>query len=117
MADVGSLVDCLEGIHGGLASMAILDLYDEKRRQKYYTVTDPVSTVNLKRLFLPGEDALMLDRGLQKMAETARDPVAAKALFEVWKHVDMHRLWRQFVLTFVTVIGSGQSHRRHVAIL
>lgn len=83
MADVGSLIDCLRGIHGGLASMHILDLYDQKRREKYYTVTDPVSTVNLKRLFLPGDDALMLDPGLQRIKEAMRDPITAKVLFEV----------------------------------
>ena len=83
MADIGCLVDCLHAIHQGFASMSILDRYDEQRRQKYYTVTDTVSTSNLKRLFLPGDDALMLDIDLQRIEQASRDPATAKAYFEV----------------------------------
>ena len=50
IADVGSLVDCLVGIHKGLASDSILDHYDRERRDIYDKVTNPVSTENLKRL-------------------------------------------------------------------
>lgn len=83
MADVGSLMDCLQGIHQGLASLDILDKYDQIRRQKYYTVTDVVSSTNLKRLFLKPDEALVLDPGFRKIEEASRDPVTAKALFQV----------------------------------
>lgn len=83
MADIGCLVDCLQAIHEGLASTSILDMYDQQRRQKYHTVTDVVSTTNLKRLFLPGEDALLLDPGLRRIEQTSRDLAMAKELFEV----------------------------------
>ena len=83
MADVGSLVDCLRGINEGLADLTILDKFDQLRRQKYHTVTNPLSTVNLTRLFLPGEDALLMSPGLQKIDETSRDPDAAKAFIKV----------------------------------
>ncbi|KIW95655.1 uncharacterized protein Z519_04240 [Cladophialophora bantiana CBS 173.52] len=53
IADIGSLVDCFQGIHEGLATINILNKYDQKRREKYYTI-----------------------------AEAARNPVTAKAYFQ-----------------------------------
>lgn len=91
MADVGSLIDCLKGIHEGKASLKILDIYDEQRRQKYYTVTDVVSSTNLKRLFLPGDQALVVDVGLQRIYQASQDTATAKALFEVRKKHDPQR--------------------------
>ncbi|EXJ67933.1 uncharacterized protein A1O5_08547 [Cladophialophora psammophila CBS 110553] len=95
IADIGSLVDCFQGIHEGRASINILNKYDQSRREKYYTVTDALSTANLKRLFLPGDDALMLDPGLQQIAEAARNPVTAKAYFQASDNlsVDMTQFW------------------------
>ncbi|GJC84090.1 FAD-dependent monooxygenase terC [Colletotrichum liriopes] len=47
--DVGGLADCLLGIWNGLADTSILDLYSEKRKQKWYEVTDVVTTDNFMR--------------------------------------------------------------------
>lgn len=51
IADVGSLVDALVGIHKGLADPSILDKYDEVRRKIWHEVINPISTENLRRLF------------------------------------------------------------------
>jgi hypothetical protein len=83
MADVGSLVQCLRGIHQGLASIDILDKYDEKRREVYRTVTDPITMENLQRLLQEGKDALGNDAVLRAMDEASRDPVVAAALWKV----------------------------------
>lgn len=92
--------------------MSILDKYDQQRRQKYHTVTDVVSTTNLKRLFLPGEDALLLDPGLQRFEQTSRDLAMAKELFEV--RIQSRTL--EQILRHVE-IGIGQSHSGHDSIL
>ncbi|KZL84011.1 fad binding domain-containing protein [Colletotrichum incanum] len=47
--DVGGLADCLLGIWKGLADTSILDIYSEKRKQKWYEVTDVVTTDNFMR--------------------------------------------------------------------
>ncbi|KXJ87814.1 putative monooxygenase [Microdochium bolleyi] len=51
IADIGGLYDCLRGIHLKVADESILDKYDEKRREKYSTLIDPMSTSNFKRLW------------------------------------------------------------------
>ncbi|KAF2156271.1 FAD binding domain-containing protein [Myriangium duriaei CBS 260.36] len=48
--DVGGLYDCLAGIWDGKADESILDLYSEKRIEKYKTVIDPVSSENFRRV-------------------------------------------------------------------
>ncbi|KAJ9270601.1 hypothetical protein DTO212C5_3390 [Paecilomyces variotii] len=50
IADVGSLYDCLVGIHKGLADDSILDKYAEIRRKIYTEVIDPSSRENFYRL-------------------------------------------------------------------
>jgi len=50
IADVGSLFDCLDGIHKGLASDSILDKYADIRRKIWEEVTNPSSRENFKRL-------------------------------------------------------------------
>lgn len=47
---MGSLYDCLIGIHRGLASDTILDKYNEVRREIYKTIIDPSSRENFERL-------------------------------------------------------------------
>ncbi|KAF4910017.1 FAD-dependent monooxygenase terC [Colletotrichum viniferum] len=47
--DVGGLADCLLGIWKGVADESILDLYSEKRREKWYQVTDVVTTDNFMK--------------------------------------------------------------------
>ena len=51
IADVGSLCDCLVGIHNGKADDSILDKYDEVRRRIWHDVIDPISSDNMTRLF------------------------------------------------------------------
>lgn len=48
--DVGGLYDCLAGIFDGKATADILDLYSEKRIEKWKTVIDPVSSENFRRV-------------------------------------------------------------------
>ena len=51
IADVGSLFDCLIGIHKGLADDSILDKYAEIRRKIYVETIDPLSRENFRRLW------------------------------------------------------------------
>lgn len=48
--DCGGLYDCLAGIWDGKADDSILDLYSEKRIEKYRTIIDPISQENFKRV-------------------------------------------------------------------
>ncbi|OLN87388.1 Para-nitrophenol 4-monooxygenase 2 [Colletotrichum chlorophyti] len=47
--DAGGLADCLVGIWNGLADESILDLYSEKRKEKWYQITDVVTTDNFMK--------------------------------------------------------------------
>lgn len=59
IADIGSLYDCLIGIHQGKADDSILDKYDEVRRRIYREVIDPVSSANIERLFAQDPDTAL----------------------------------------------------------
>lgn len=83
IADVGSLVDCLRGIHQGRASLKILEVYDEKRRDIYHKFTDPISTTNLERLFQDGASALETDPVLQYIKTVSADPAESTKLQKV----------------------------------
>lgn len=48
--DCGGLYDCLAGIWDGKADESILDLYSEKRIEKYQTIINPVSQENFRRM-------------------------------------------------------------------
>ncbi|OLN84929.1 Para-nitrophenol 4-monooxygenase 1 [Colletotrichum chlorophyti] len=48
--DAGGLYDCLAGIWDGVADEGILDIYCEKRREKWRTVIDPISQENFRRV-------------------------------------------------------------------
>ncbi|KAM7218031.1 para-nitrophenol 4-monooxygenase [Rhypophila decipiens] len=48
--DVGGLYDCLAGIWDGKADPGILDIYSEKRREKWKTIIDPISQENFRRV-------------------------------------------------------------------
>ncbi|EAQ91862.1 hypothetical protein CHGG_00097 [Chaetomium globosum CBS 148.51] len=48
--DVGGLYDCLAGIWDGKADDSILDLYSEKRIEKWRTIIDPISQENFRRV-------------------------------------------------------------------
>lgn len=55
IADVGSLFDCLYGIHKGVADDSILEKYAEIRRKIYREIIDISSRENFRRL--SGQDA------------------------------------------------------------
>ncbi|KAI1334573.1 FAD binding domain-containing protein [Xylariaceae sp. FL0016] len=57
--DVGGLYDCLAGIWDGKADDSILDLYSEKRVEKWKTIINPVSSDNFKRVSDSDPDTLM----------------------------------------------------------
>ncbi|KAK4223343.1 hypothetical protein QBC38DRAFT_487889 [Podospora fimiseda] len=48
--DIGGLYECLLGIWDGKADESILDLYSEKRIEKYKTIIDPISQENFRRV-------------------------------------------------------------------
>ncbi|OAA65548.1 Monooxygenase, FAD-binding protein [Niveomyces insectorum RCEF 264] len=51
--DVGGLADCLLGIWDGRADESILELYSEKRIEKWKTIIDPISSENFRRVSDP----------------------------------------------------------------
>ncbi|OBR11866.1 FAD binding domain-containing protein [Colletotrichum higginsianum IMI 349063] len=69
--DVGGLYDCLAGIWDGAADEGILDLYCEKRREKWRTVIDPISQENFRRVS-DSDPATRLERdGFLQMCQRA----------------------------------------------
>ncbi|KAH6844581.1 hypothetical protein B0I37DRAFT_392012 [Chaetomium sp. MPI-CAGE-AT-0009] len=48
--DIGGLYDCLAGIWDGKADDSILELYSEKRIEKWRTIIDPISQENFRRV-------------------------------------------------------------------
>ncbi|CAN8102450.1 unnamed protein product [Discula destructiva] len=48
--DCGGLYDCFAGIWEGKADESILDVYSEKRIEKYKTIIDPISQENFRRV-------------------------------------------------------------------
>jgi 2-polyprenyl-6-methoxyphenol hydroxylase-like FAD-dependent oxidoreductase len=48
--DIGGLYECLSGMWDGKADQSILDLYSEKRIEKWKTVIDPISQENFRRV-------------------------------------------------------------------
>lgn len=48
--DCGGLYDCLAGIWDGKADESILDLYREKRIEKWKIIIDPISQENFRRV-------------------------------------------------------------------
>ncbi|KAI1325725.1 FAD binding domain-containing protein [Xylariaceae sp. FL0255] len=86
--DVGGLYDCLAGIYDGKADDDILDLYSEKRIEKWKTVIDPVSQGNFMRV-CDSSPATISERDAFMVAcEQARSDISLqremiKALFDV----------------------------------
>lgn len=83
IADVGSLVQCLQGIHEEKASLEILERYDEKRREVFSKFTDPLSSSNLERLFEDGATILDRDPALQYIKAASMDPIQSSQLPKV----------------------------------
>lgn len=79
--DVGGLYDCLAGIYDGRADESILDLYSEKRIEKWRTVIDPISQDNFRRVSDPDPDTRFeRDEFMQHCKKCESDPVAMKEL-------------------------------------
>ncbi|CAK7239191.1 MAG: hypothetical protein STHCBS139747_000620 [Sporothrix thermara] len=79
--DVGGLTDCLVGIWDGRADESILDLYSEKRIEKWKTVIDPISSENFRRVSDPNPDTLFeRDAWLQVCKKVEGDSAATKDL-------------------------------------
>lgn len=84
IVDVGELCDCLVALHKGRVDDSILDLYSEKRMEKYKSVTDPISSDNLRRLYQNDpETAADTDEFFKLLLKAEKDPVLAKQLNEV----------------------------------
>ncbi|KAJ2982039.1 hypothetical protein NUW58_g6532 [Xylaria curta] len=79
--DVGGLYDCLAGIWDGKADESILDLYSEKRIEKWKTVINPVSSDNFRRVS-DSDPATILERDpvLQACKEAENDPETQKKM-------------------------------------
>ncbi|KAI8624194.1 FAD binding domain-containing protein [Xylariaceae sp. FL1651] len=79
--DVGGLYDCLAGIWDGKADESILDLYSEKRIEKWKTVIDPVSRDNFRRVSDSDPDTVLeRDPVLQACKAAEDDPEAQRRM-------------------------------------
>lgn len=81
IVDVGGLYDCLAGIFEGKADASILDKYSEVRREKYQTITDPISQDNIRRLFDQDPDKAAENDEFIKMLKTIENDVEAQREF------------------------------------
>lgn len=79
--DVGGLYDCLAGIWDGKADESILDLYSEKRIEKWKTLIDPISQDNFRRVS-DSDPATRFERDefLQLCKKAEDDPELRKEL-------------------------------------
>lgn len=57
--DVGGLYECLAGIWDGKADDTILDIYSEKRIEKWKTIIDAVSQDNFRRVSDPDSSTIL----------------------------------------------------------
>jgi 2-polyprenyl-6-methoxyphenol hydroxylase-like FAD-dependent oxidoreductase len=81
IVDVGGLYDCLVGIHTGQASDAVLDSYDEIRRQKYNEVVNPISSANFCRLWEQNLEKTLVEDDFLKLVKRAEsDEIFAREL-------------------------------------
>ncbi|KAH8886972.1 FAD binding domain-containing protein [Thozetella sp. PMI_491] len=79
--DVGGLADCLIGIWEGKADDSILDLYSEKRIEKWKTVIDVISQDNFRRVSDKDPDTLFeRDEFLQIVKQAESDDTAMRDL-------------------------------------
>lgn len=81
IVDVGGLYDCLYGVYSGKADASILDKYSEIRRQRYQTVTDPISQDNIRRLYTQDPEKALEDDELLKMVKGLETNVEAQMEF------------------------------------
>jgi 2-polyprenyl-6-methoxyphenol hydroxylase-like FAD-dependent oxidoreductase len=71
IVDVGALVQCLEGIHYGLASDGILNVYCEVQRRKWHEIINPVSTANILRMMKQDPETAMEEDEVLKLVKKA----------------------------------------------
>ncbi|KAK8113488.1 FAD binding domain-containing protein [Apiospora sp. TS-2023a] len=69
--DAGGLADCLMGMWDGVADESILDLYSEKRRDKWVNLIDPASQDNFRRVSDPDPDTLLERDAVMKACKAA----------------------------------------------
>jgi 2-polyprenyl-6-methoxyphenol hydroxylase-like FAD-dependent oxidoreductase len=81
IVDIGGLSDCLIGIYEGKADDTILDKYSDVRREKFQTVTDPVSTDNITRLFNQDPEKALENDSFLKMLNNIKDDDKAQLEF------------------------------------
>lgn len=93
ISDIGSLVDCLYGIHDGKARLDILDKYDEVRRGIYNNVIDPISSSNLRRLWQDPAAIRDTDPFFNMVRKAATDPNIAKEMQLVSSTVNAVKLF------------------------
>ncbi len=79
--DIGGLYDCLAGIWDGKADESILDLYSEKRIEKWKTIIDPISSENFRRVSDKDPDTRFeRDEFMQLLKKGETDEVFLKEL-------------------------------------
>ena len=99
LVDVEGLYQCLTGIHNGLADESILDRYSEIRRLKYQTLTDPMSTANIRLLFDSNPDTALQDSEILQMVKKGeKDEEFTKQglLVGSRKLYTSNRIWREW---------------------
>ncbi|KAI1381758.1 FAD binding domain-containing protein [Hypoxylon crocopeplum] len=78
--DVGGLYDCLAGIWDGKADESILDLYSEKRIEKYKAMIDPISRNDFRRVSSNPDTLLDQDPVLQAFKKAEGNTALQKEL-------------------------------------
>lgn len=81
VADAGSLVDCLVGIHTGKATPDILDDYDRIRRDIFNNIVDTTTTTNLKRI-MRRPDEIKEDEFFAVLDRIKHDSATLHALYK-----------------------------------
>jgi hypothetical protein len=68
-------------VYEGKADDSILDKYSEMRRQRYQTVTDPISSDNIRRLFDQDPEKALENDSFLKMLKSIENDVEAQREF------------------------------------
>lgn len=80
--DVGGLADCLTGMWDGRADDSILDVYSDKRREKWKTIVDPISQENFRRVTDVDPDTLLQrDPVMQACKKAENNPALQREAF------------------------------------
>lgn len=107
-ADVGSLYDCLAGIHQDLLTPDILDKYSEIRIKLWREMIDPMSRANFRRLW--AEDAVEEREKFFEMCDkAAKDEDLAAEFANVSVVVFRGKVYIGFEKMFADLIMAGYS--------